>query len=84
MPKKIFTGQVVSTKMQKTVVVAVDMSKRHTLYGKVVKNTKRFKVRDKVGTKVGDLVKIEESRPLSKMVTWKVIEVINSAGEGAQ
>jgi len=81
MPKRVLTGHVVSAKMQKTVVVAVDMSKKHAVYGKVVKNTRRFKARDEIGTKEGDFVSIEESKPLSKTVTWKVVEVLEPARE---
>ena len=79
MPRKILTGKVVSTKMQKTVVVAVEMTKRHPIYRKLVKNTRRFKVRDEIGVNEGDIVKIEESRPYSKEVTWIVLEVIEKA-----
>lgn len=78
MPKKVLTGHVVSAKMQKTVVVAVDMSKRHPMYGKVVKNTKRLKARDEIGVKVGDFVRIEETKPFSKQVNWKVSEVLQT------
>jgi len=81
MPKRTLTGQVVSTKMQKTVVVAVDMFRRHPIYGKAVKNTRRFKARDELGVKDGAMVKIEECTPFSKEVTWKITEVLNE-GEG--
>jgi small subunit ribosomal protein S17 len=78
MPKKIFKGKVVSTKMQKTVVVVVDMPKMHPIYKKAVKYTKRFKARDELGVKLGDTVIIEESKPFSKEVTWKVLEVVEA------
>lgn len=78
MPKKIFKGKVVSTKMQKTVVVVVDMPKMHPIYKKTVKYTKRFKARDELGVKLGDTVIIEESKPFSKEVTWKVLEVVEA------
>lgn len=75
MPKRTFSGIVMSDKMQKTIVVSVEMFKRHPFYGRAVENTKKFKVRNEnFDLKVGDLVKIEESRPFSKDVTWKVIE----------
>ncbi len=74
MPKKKIKGQVVSDKMTKTVVVAVEMLKRHPLYNKSIKNTRRFKAHNELGVKVGDIVMIEESIPFSKEVTWKVIE----------
>ena len=81
MPKRILKGIVTSTKMQKTVVVAVDMPKRHPIYKKTLKNTRKFKARDDIGVKVNDIVTIEESRPYSKEVTWKVLEVVESAEE---
>ena len=76
MPKKVFIGKIVSDKMQKTVVVAVDVPKRHPLYTKEVKNTQRFKARNEIGAQLGDTVHIEESRPYSKEVTWKVKEIV--------
>ncbi len=76
MPKKKIKGKVVSTKMDKTIVVAVDMSKRHPIYRKIMKNTRRFKARDELGAKLNDMVLIEECRPYSKQVTWKVLEVL--------
>ena len=77
MSLKVFKGQIVSDKMVKTVVVSVEMPKRHPLYGKVMKNTRRFKVRNEIGAKLGDLVKIQSIRPYSKEVSWIVVEVIN-------
>ena len=74
MPKKRFNGKVISTKMQKTVVVAVELPRRHSVYNKLVKNTKKFKARDDFGAKAGDEVTIEECVPFSKTVKWKVIE----------
>lgn len=79
MPKKVLTGKVTSTKMEKTVVVAVDVSKRHPIYKKIMKNTRKFKARDEIGVNEGDLVKIEETSPFSKEVTWKVVEVVEEA-----
>ncbi|MBN1162269.1 30S ribosomal protein S17 [Patescibacteria group bacterium] len=81
MSAKVFKGTVVSAKMQKTVVIAVEMPKRHKLYDKVVKKTRRFKARDELGVSVGDFVVIQETRPYSKKVSWKVIKKIDS-GEG--
>jgi small subunit ribosomal protein S17 len=74
---KTFKGTVVSDKMQKTVVVAVEMPKRHPLYEKVIGNTRRFKARDDVGVSVGDEVIIEECRPFSKEVAFKVVSKIS-------
>jgi len=79
MSKKTLKGKVVSTKMEKTVIVAVEMHKRHPIYGKAVKNTTRLKARDELGVKDGDTVLIEESRPFSKEVSWLVKEVIGEA-----
>ena len=76
MSKKILKGKVVSNKMQKTVVVSVDFLHRHPLYKKMLRKTKRFKAHDEIGVKVGDVVRIEESRPFSKQVTWKVLDVV--------
>ena len=75
MAKRI-KGKVVSNKMQKTVVVAVNERVRHPMYEKVLKRTRRFKARDEIGVKMGDQVVIEECRPLSKEVSFRVIEVL--------
>ena len=76
MSKKIFTGTVVSNKMEKTVVVAVDMLQRHPVYEKVLKRTKRIKAHDELDVQEGDIVVIEESRPYSKQVSFKVIQKV--------
>jgi small subunit ribosomal protein S17 len=71
-------GLVVSDKMQKTVVVAIENRAPHPKYGKIVVNTQRYKVHDEENTcKVGDRVRIQETRPLSKTKRWKVTEVLN-------
>ena len=72
--KKTFTGTVVSAKMNKTVLVQVEIPKRHKLYGKLIKNTKKFLVHDEVGVIEGDKVLIEETVPFSKKVSWLVKE----------
>jgi small subunit ribosomal protein S17 len=70
-------GVVVSDKMQKTVVVAVESMRRHPLYKKPMKRTKRFKAHAEPGTcKVGDRVRIVETRPLSKEKNWRVDAVL--------
>ncbi len=79
MPKKILKGKVVSDKMEKTVVVAIDSPKKHPIYTKAVSNTKRYKARDEQGAEVGDIVMIEETKPFSKQVTWKVTEILEEA-----
>ncbi|HCC42420.1 30S ribosomal protein S17 [candidate division WWE3 bacterium RIFOXYC2_FULL_42_13] len=78
-------GKVVSNKMQKTVVVKIDISTRHPLYSKPVKTNKRLKARDDIGVAVGSEVIVEECAPFSKEVTWKVVEVVKKAeGKGAK
>lgn len=72
MSKKILKGTVVSNKMDKTVVVSVNRFFRHPRYPKLVRKTKNFKARTEVELEVGQEVKIEECRPLSKTVCWKV------------
>jgi small subunit ribosomal protein S17 len=73
---KTFKGTVVSDKMEKTVVVAVEMPKRHPIYEKVIRNTRRFKARDEVGVSIGDEVIIEECKPYSKEVAFRVVSKI--------
>jgi small subunit ribosomal protein S17 len=71
-------GVVVSDKMQKTVVVAVENRAPHPKYGKIVVKTRRYKVHDETNhCKVGDRVRIQETRPLSKTKRWQVTEVLN-------
>lgn len=75
MPAKIFKGKVVSTKMQKTVVIEVERVFRHPLYKKVVRRQKKYKAHnEKFNLKDGDLVKIKETRPISKDKHFAVIE----------
>jgi small subunit ribosomal protein S17 len=78
--RKTRTGVVVSNKMDKTVVVAVERRLRHPVYGKVVRKTPHFYAHDgKNECKEGDLVRIAESRPLSKTKRWRVVEVVRKA-----
>lgn len=75
--RKIRTGVVVSDKMQKTIVVKVERLTRHPLYGKTIRRYKKFKVHDENNSaKIGDQVKIIETRPLSKEKCWDLVEVI--------
>ena len=75
MSKKIYTGTVVSNKMNKTVVVAVTRLFQHPVYKKTVKRVTKFKAHDeKNACQIGDTVKIIETRPLSKEKRWLVIE----------
>lgn len=79
-PRTMKVGRVVSDKMDKTVVVAVDYVKRHPLYKKRITKTNRFMAHDESGNcKVGDLVRIEECRPLSKNKRWIVRQVLERA-----
>ncbi|MBM3141678.1 MAG: 30S ribosomal protein S17 [Chloroflexi bacterium] len=76
--RKTRTGMVISDKMDKTVVVLVESLGRHPLYKKVVRHTSKFKAHDEANAcKVGDVVKIIETRPLSKEKRWRVAEVIS-------
>jgi len=78
--RKVRTGKVVSDKMEKTAVIAVESRVKHPLYGRVVTQTKKFKAHDEENTcRVGDTVKIMETRPLSKDKCWRVIDVIERA-----
>ncbi len=71
-------GIVLSDKMQKTIVVQIKRNALHPLYGKVIKKAVKFKVHDeKNEAKIGDRVKIEETRPLSKDKHWRLIEVLS-------
>jgi small subunit ribosomal protein S17 len=74
------TGRVVSDKMNKTVTVLVERRVTHPLYGKIVTRSKKFHAHDESNdVKEGDLVTIEECRPLSKTKTWKVTQVVEKA-----
>lgn len=73
--KKTLVGEIVSTKMQKTVIVQVERKFRHRRYQKVIVRHKKYKVHnEKTDLKIGDMVKIEETRPISKNKHFKVIE----------
>src|SRR5436305_11344686 len=74
------TGQVVSTKMSKTIVVEVSMRKAHGLYRRVVSKSKKFYAHDENNTAhVGDFVEIEETRPMSKLKRWRLKNVVQKA-----
>lgn len=78
--RRTLTGRVVSDKMDKTVVVLVHSTKRHPLYGKVLRTSKRYKAHDEENAcRIGDLVRIEESRPLSLEKRWRVMEILERA-----
>jgi small subunit ribosomal protein S17 len=76
--RKVMQGRVVSDKMQKTVIVEIQSTTRHPLYGKVVRRSRRFKANnvEPVVAKQGDLVKIIEARPMSSQKRWQVSEIL--------
>ena len=81
--RRRLTGRVVGTKMQKTIVVAVSTAKRHPLYGKVLRTTKRYLAHDEhEQAQVGDLVRIVASRPISRRKRW-ALELIEKPGQAA-
>ena len=81
MPRRVLSGRVVRTKMQKTAVVEVERTARHRRYGKVIRSSKRYLAHDEEeDCEVGDWVKIEECRPLSRRKRWKVVETVRRAG----
>jgi small subunit ribosomal protein S17 len=76
-------GHVVSTKMQKTIVVAVEMRKAHPKYKRIVRSTKKFYAHDEQGSaRVGDMVRIRETRPLSKLKRWTLDEIVRRSALG--
>jgi small subunit ribosomal protein S17 len=78
--RKTRTGKVVSDKMQKTIVVAVVDNVRHPLYKKIVRKTYKLKAHDENNEcKIGDKVKVMETRPLSKDKRWRLVEIIEKA-----
>jgi small subunit ribosomal protein S17 len=83
--RKSMVGRIASNKMDKTVVVVVERLGRHPLYKKVIKMRKRFKAHDADNAcQVGDVVRIVESRPLSKEKRWVVEEIVRAVAEGAE
>ena len=78
--RKVRMGKVVSDKMEKTIVVAVEMKVRHPLYHRTITQTKKFKAHDENNdAKIGDTVVIMETRPLSKDKRWRLVEVTERA-----
>ena len=76
--QRIIQGTVVSNKMDKTVVISVGRKKKHPLYHKVMSVTERYKAHDEEnGCKLGDVVRIQECRPLSKDKRWRVVQVLS-------
>ncbi|GGE84193.1 30S ribosomal protein S17 [Priestia taiwanensis] len=78
--RKVYQGRVVSDKMDKTITVLVETYKTHTLYGKRVKYSKKYKAHDENNVaKMGDIVKIMETRPLSATKRFRLVEVVEEA-----
>ena len=78
--RKTRIGKVVSDKMDKTIVVAIETLVRHPLYGKSIKRTTKFKAHDENNEcKTGDRVRIMETRPLSKDKRWRLVEIVEKA-----
>ena len=84
MPKRVLTGTVVSDKGDKTVVVRVERRVKHPLYGKIIKLSKKYHAHDAANAfRVGEIVRIEECAPISKLKTWSVIDRIGTAQVGS-
>ena len=78
--RKERVGNVVSNKMEKTITVVVERKLKHPIYGKFMKSTKKFRAHDeKNECGVGDVVRIMETRPLSKLKRWRLVEIIEKA-----
>lgn len=78
--RKTYQGRVVSDKMDKTIVVVTETQKKHSMYGKRVKYSKRYKAHDENNeAKIGDIVRIMETRPLSATKNFRLIEVVEKA-----
>ena len=79
MPKRVLTGVIVSDKTDKTVVVNVERKVKHALYGKIIRRTKKYHAHDEANEfKQGETVRIEETAPISKLKTWKVIARVDT------
>ncbi len=80
MPKRVLTGTIVSDKGDKTVVVRVERRVKHPLYGKIIKLSKKYHAHDAANEfRMGEIVRIEECAPLSKLKTWTVLDRIGAA-----
>jgi len=83
MPKRVLTGIIVSDKTDKTVVVKVERRVKHPLYGKIIKLSKKYHAHDETNeVKSGETVRIEETRPISKLKTWRVVERVGTRTMG--
>jgi small subunit ribosomal protein S17 len=80
--RKSRTGTVVSTKMNKTIVVDVERRKAHPLYGKIIKRSKKYYVHDeRQEAQDGDVVRIQETRPISKTKSWRLVEIVRKSAD---
>ena len=80
MPKRVLTGLIVSDKGDKTVVVNVERKVKHALYGKIIRRSKKYHAHDEANAfKAGETVRIEESAPISKLKTWRVLDRVGAA-----
>ena len=78
--RKVRIGRVISDKMDKTIVVAIEGNVKHPLYGKIVKRTYKLKAHDENNEcRVGDIVEVMETRPLSKEKRWRLVQIIEKA-----
>ena len=77
--RKVRTGRVISDKMTRTVTVSLTRRFAHAAYGKQITRSKSIKARDDLGAKIGDTVRIMETRPLAKTVSWRVLEIVERA-----
>ncbi|KQM22863.1 MULTISPECIES: 30S ribosomal protein S17 [Sphingomonas] len=85
MPKRVLTGMIVSDKTDKTVVVKVERKVKHPLYGKIIRRSKKYHAHDEGNEyREGETVRIEETAPISKLKTWKVIERVNTHATPAE
>ena len=79
MPKRVLTGVIVSDKTDKTVVVKVERKVKHPLYGKIIRRSKKYHAHDEGNEyREGETVRIEETAPISKLKTWKVVDRVNT------
>ncbi len=78
--RKVRSGRVISDKMDKTRVVLVERTTRHPLYGKIIRRSKKYKIHDEANeSRVGDVVRIMETRPISKDKRWSLVEIMQKS-----
>ena len=80
-PLRTVEGRVISNKMQKTVTVLVERQVKHGLYGKYIKRSTKLHAHDEQDCQEGDVVRVSESRPLSKTKNWRVVEIVTRAAQ---